>query len=98
MGESKAIGIRLNSDRIEEIKKRATSRGWSFNKWINWAVSLRLTGMSDLESIEDVEARQAERLEYLKYLARWFSPDTTLRDIIKEGGSPLNSLLPRRVK
>ena len=42
MKESKAIGIRLRTEDLEEIKKRADRKGWSFNKWMNWAVGLGL--------------------------------------------------------
>jgi predicted DNA binding CopG/RHH family protein len=35
---SKSIGVRLELGDIEVIKQRAARRGWSFNKWINWAV------------------------------------------------------------
>ena len=38
MIESKAIGIRVRTDTLEEIKKRANRKGWSFNRWINWAI------------------------------------------------------------
>ena len=42
LGESSAKGVRLSSEDIQKIISRATRRGWSFNKWINWAVSVGL--------------------------------------------------------
>jgi predicted DNA binding CopG/RHH family protein len=39
MVESKARGIRLKSESIERIKERAQRRGWTFNRWINWAIA-----------------------------------------------------------
>lgn len=35
---TRAKGIRLPEEIIELIQKRAAHKGWSFNKWINWAV------------------------------------------------------------
>jgi len=40
MEKSKAIGIRINT--YEEIKKRADRKGWTFNKWVNYAIGLGL--------------------------------------------------------
>ena len=40
--KSRAIGVRISIDNIEKINKRAARKGWTFNKWINWAVSLGL--------------------------------------------------------
>ena len=39
---SKAIGVRINIDTLEGIKKRANRKGWSRNRWINYAVGLGL--------------------------------------------------------
>ncbi len=39
MVESKAIGIRVRIDTLENVKKRALRKGWSFNKWMNWAIA-----------------------------------------------------------
>ncbi len=38
MAESRAIGIRVSLDKIELINKRASRKGWTFNRWINWAI------------------------------------------------------------
>ena len=38
MRNSKAIGIRVNEDTLELVKIRADRRGWTRNKWVNWAV------------------------------------------------------------
>jgi len=35
---SRAVGIRVKKDIIESIKIRAGRRGWTFNKWTNWAI------------------------------------------------------------
>lgn len=40
--KSRAIGVRISNDNISKINERAARKKWSFNKWINWAVSLGL--------------------------------------------------------
>uniref|UniRef100_A0A6M3LEA2 Uncharacterized protein n=1 Tax=viral metagenome TaxID=1070528 RepID=A0A6M3LEA2_9ZZZZ len=35
---SRAIGVRIKNEVITAIEQRAKRRGWSFNKWMNWAV------------------------------------------------------------
>ena len=40
--DSRAIGVRIKNDDIATIEKRAKRRGWSFNKWMNWAVTAGL--------------------------------------------------------
>ena len=42
MTKTRATGIRVSEESIDRIKKRASRKGWSFNRWINWAVSLGL--------------------------------------------------------
>ena len=36
---SRAIGVRIPNGTIERIMERAASRGWTFNRWMNWAVA-----------------------------------------------------------
>ena len=40
--ESRAIGVRIKTQVLTEIQKRAERKGWSFNKWMNWAANLGL--------------------------------------------------------
>ena len=40
--ESVARGVRLSDEDIARINKRAARKGWSFNRWINWAVGVGL--------------------------------------------------------
>ena len=35
---STARGIRLSDKDYELIKYRADHKGWTFNRWINWAI------------------------------------------------------------
>ena len=42
MSETKATGIRLSTEVIDEIQKRAARRKWSFNKWVNNAIASQL--------------------------------------------------------
>ena len=35
---STAIWVRINNEAIVEIRIRANRRGWSFNRWMNWAI------------------------------------------------------------
>lgn len=42
MGNTKARGIRINTETEQLIEQRATHKGWSFNRWINWAITLGL--------------------------------------------------------
>lgn len=39
MKESMAKGIRLPLDMVKEIQRRADYKGWSFNRWVLWAVT-----------------------------------------------------------
>ncbi len=36
--DSRVIGVRLTNPLIERIMARATRKGWTFNRWMNWAV------------------------------------------------------------
>ena len=36
--KTKAIGIRVQVLKLEEINRRASRRGITFNKWVNWAI------------------------------------------------------------
>jgi len=42
MEKSKAIGIRIKTDTLEGIRKRADRKGWTFNRWVNYAIGLGL--------------------------------------------------------
>jgi len=36
--DSTAIGVRIDNEVIAKIRQRANRHGWSFNRWMNWAV------------------------------------------------------------
>ena len=36
--DSKAIGVRVTIDDYERIMKKATRKGWTFNRWMNYAI------------------------------------------------------------
>ncbi len=40
--ESRAIGVRIPDKDYERIMEKATRKGWTFNRWMNWAISLGL--------------------------------------------------------
>ena len=40
--DSRAIGVRIKTEDIVAIGQRAKRRGWSFNRWVNWAISIGL--------------------------------------------------------
>ena len=40
--KSKAIGIRVETEKLKLIRQRAIKKGWSFNRWVNWATNLGL--------------------------------------------------------
>ena len=35
---SRVIGVRLDNTIIEQVLHRAARRGWTYNRWMNWAV------------------------------------------------------------
>ncbi len=37
-----ARGIRISEDLKEWIEQRAAKKGWSFNKWVIWAIRERM--------------------------------------------------------
>jgi len=37
--DSRVIGVRISTDTIMQVKKRASRRGWTFNKWMNWSIT-----------------------------------------------------------
>lgn len=43
---TKAIGIRVEKDKLSIIEKRALKKGMSRNEWINWAIDERLRNHS----------------------------------------------------
>jgi len=43
---TKAIGIRIKTEVIDRVMQRANRKGWSFNKWVNWAISIGLRSHS----------------------------------------------------
>ncbi len=40
--DSRAIGVRIKNEDISAIEQRANRRGWTFNKWMNWAIRIGL--------------------------------------------------------
>ena len=40
--DSKAIGVRVKTETIERVMERANRRGWTFNRWVNYAIELGL--------------------------------------------------------
>ena len=36
--DSKVRGVRIPNNIICEIEQRASHRGWTFNRWMNWAI------------------------------------------------------------
>ena len=47
---TQARGIRVPTDVIEPIKKRAARRKMSFNQWINWAIKQGLRSHTKKEA------------------------------------------------
>jgi len=43
---SKAIGVRVKTEVIGRVMQRANRKGWSFNKWVNYAVEQSLRSHS----------------------------------------------------
>ena len=39
---SRAIGVRIKNEMIERIMGRCALRGWTFNHWVNYAITLGL--------------------------------------------------------
>ena len=40
--DSRVIGVRIKNQTITAIEQRANRKGWTFNKWMNWAISIGL--------------------------------------------------------
>lgn len=40
--ETTAKGIRIPTEKLNEIERRAAKKGLTFNGWINWAIDLGL--------------------------------------------------------
>ncbi|KKN71439.1 hypothetical protein LCGC14_0420180 [marine sediment metagenome] len=40
--DSHARGIRVSDEDYKRIMKRANPKKWTFNRWMNWAISLGL--------------------------------------------------------
>ncbi|KKL69475.1 hypothetical protein LCGC14_2114570 [marine sediment metagenome] len=36
--DSRVIGVRIKESLIEQIKRRANRKGWTVNRWMNWAI------------------------------------------------------------
>ena len=36
--DSKVRGVRISNQLIAAIEQRANRKGWSFNRWMNWAI------------------------------------------------------------
>jgi len=36
---TRAKGIRVKDELIGLIERRAARKGWTFNRWVNWAIS-----------------------------------------------------------
>jgi len=36
--DSRVIGVRIKNGTIERIMERANHRGWTFNRWVNYAI------------------------------------------------------------
>lgn len=40
--DTKVRGVRIKNDTISAIEQRANRRGWTFNRWMNWAIGIGL--------------------------------------------------------
>ena len=36
--DSRVIGVRIKDETIAKIIERASRKGWTFNRWMNWAI------------------------------------------------------------
>ena len=39
---SKAVGVRVKTEVIDRVMQRANRKGWTFNKWVNYALDQSL--------------------------------------------------------
>jgi len=54
--DSTVRGVRIKNDAISAIEQRAKRRKWTFNRWMNWAISVGLRSHRGIEN-ESKEAK-----------------------------------------
>jgi len=51
---SKVRGVRVLDKDYAQIMEKATRKGWTFNRWMNWAISIGLRSHKKKEKEDDL--------------------------------------------
>ena len=89
--DSKVRGVRIRNETIKKIMERCAHRNWTFNRWMNWAVTQGLRSHTRRSKV----VTQTDVFKQVKVLVK--DKGMTLSDAISEIESKLCGKLPKEI-